>query len=64
MRNFMTMKKNNKKKKNQNIWLTNLKILIMNLKLLLMLIPKANNGKTDKEYCLPAKEVSMEDIYI
>tara|TARA_B110000285_G_C14704598_1_gene414971 strand:+ start:99 stop:284 length:186 start_codon:yes stop_codon:yes gene_type:complete len=57
-------KRNNKKKKNQNIWLTNLKIQLMNLKLLLMLIQKAKLGKTDKEYCLPAKEVSMEDIYI
>jgi hypothetical protein len=29
-----------------------------------MLIPKAKPGKIDKEFYLPAKEASMEDMYI
>ena len=67
MKNIMMTKqkwRNKQKKKNLNICPTNQKIQILNLKLLLMQIPIAKLGKTDKEYYLLAKEVSMEDIDI
>jgi len=67
MKNIMMMKqkrRNKQKKKNLNICPTNQKIQILNLKLLSMQIPIAKLGKTDKEYYLLAKEVSMVDIDI
>lgn len=67
MKNIMMTKqkwRNKQKKKNLNICPTNQKIQILNLKLLSMQIPIAKLGKTDKEYYLLAKEVSMVDIDI